>query len=301
MEKEIEKLTSVAQFNSRRGQETLHPLVSVLDQSKSKPITANRYLSEIYVIFLKDFRCEDFQYGRNKYDYQEETLLFMAPGQVFGFDLPDDVKVQPSGWALVFHPDLIKGTSLGRKMDEYGFFSYDAIEALHISDRERQIVLECFRKIREELERSIDKHSKNLIISNIELFLNYCVRFYERQFVTRESVNKDVLTRFESLLKTYFESDLPKTIGIPTVAYCAGELNLSANYFGDLLKKETGTSALEYIQAKVIDLAKERIFDRSKSISEIAFEMGYKYPQHFTRLFKQRVGMSPMDYRSSSN
>jgi AraC-like DNA-binding protein len=153
-------------------------------------------------------------------------------------------------------------------MDEYGFFSYDAIEALHISDRERQIVLECFRKIREELERSIDKHSKNLIISNIELFLNYCVRFYERQFVTRESVNKDVLTRFESLLKTYFESDLPKTIGIPTVAYCAGELNLSANYFGDLLKKETGTSALDYIQAKVIDLAKERISDSSKSISE---------------------------------
>lgn len=300
MGKEIEKLTSVAQFNSRRGQETLHPLVSVLDQTKSKPITANRYLTEIYVIFLKDLRCEDFQYGRNKYDYQEETLLFMAPGQVFGFDLPDDVKIQPSGWALVFHPDLIKGTSLGKRMDEYGFFSYDTTEALHISERERQIVLECFKKIKEELERGIDKHSKNLIISNIELFLNYCVRFYERQFVTRESVNKDVLTRFESLLKTYFESDLPKTLGLPTVAYCAGELNLSANYFGDLLKKETGKSALDYIQSKVIDLAKERIFDRSKSISEIAYEMGYKYPQHFTRLFKQRVGMSPQEYRMAN-
>lgn len=159
-------------------------------------------------------------------------------------------------------------------------------------------MLECFRKIREELERGIDRHSKNLIISNIELFLNYCVRFYERQFVTRETVNKDILTRFESLLKSYFESGLPKTLGLPTVSYCARALNLSANYFGDLLKKETGKSALEYIQAKMIDLAKEKIFDKRKSISEIAYEMGYKYPQHFTRLFKQRVGMSPLEYRS---
>ncbi|MBN8651815.1 MAG: helix-turn-helix transcriptional regulator [Cytophagales bacterium] len=293
----IEKLTSVTQFNSRRGQDTLHPLVNVLDQSKSIPIKAYRQLSEIYVIFLKDLRCEDFQYGRNQYDYQEETLLFIAPGQVFGFDLPGDVLVQPSGWALIFHPDFIKGTSLGRKMDEYGFFSYDVKEALHISKREREIVLECFKKIKEELERGIDKHSKNLIVSNIELFFNYCIRFYDRQFITREHINRDVLTSFENLLKEYFESGLPQTNGLPTVAYFAEKLNLSANYFGDLLKKETGKSALDYIQAKVIDLAKERIFDRSKSISEIAYEMGYKYPQHFTRLFKQRVGLSPLEYR----
>jgi AraC family transcriptional activator of pobA len=296
----IEKLISVTHFNSRRGQETLHPLVSVLDQSKSSPIRAYRQLSEIYVIFLKDLKCEDFQYGRNTYDYQEETLLFIAPGQVFGFDLSEERLVQPTGWALVFHPDFIKGTSLGRKMDEYGFFSYDSKEALHISEREKQIVLECFRKINEELERGVDKHSKTLIVSNIELFFNYCIRFYDRQFITRESLNKDVLTKFESLLKKYFETDQPKTIGLPTVAFCAEQLNLSANYFGDLVKKEIGKSALEYIQAKVIDLAKERIFDRSKSISEIAYEMGYKYPQHFTRLFKQRVGMSPQEYRMAN-
>ena len=275
----------------------MHPLVSVLDQSKSIPIRAYRQLSEIYVIFLKDLKCEDFQYGRNTYDYQEETLLSIAPGQVLGFDLPDEKMVQPTGWALIFHPDFIRGTSLGRKMDEYGFFSYDVKEALHISQRERLIVVECFKKIKEELERRIDKHSKMIIMSNIELFLNYCVRFYDRQFITRELVNKDVLTKFESLLKEYFESDLPKTKGLPTVGYYAEELSLSANYFGDLVKKETGKSALEYIQAKVISLAKDRIFDRSKSISEIAYEMGYKYPQHFTRLFKQRVGMSPQDYR----
>ncbi len=181
----IEKLISVTHFNSRRGQETLHPLVSVLDQSKSSPIRAYRQLSEIYVIFLKDLKCEDFQYGRNTYDYQEETLLFIAPGQVFGFDLSEERLVQPTGWALVFHPDFIKGTSLGRKMDEYGFFSYDSKEALHISEREKQIVLECFRKINEELERGVDKHSKTLIVSNIELFFNYCIRFYDRQFITR--------------------------------------------------------------------------------------------------------------------
>jgi len=296
----IYKLENVAQFNSQRGQETLHPLVSVLDQSKSKPVEAKRYLSEIYIIFLKDVKCEDFQYGRNKYDYQDESLLFIAPGQVFGFDLGAETLIQPRGWALTFHPDFIKGTSLGKKIAEYGFFSYDVTEALHISKRERQIVLECFRKIKEELQRNIDKHTVNVIVSNIELLLNYCLRFYDRQFITRAHLNKDILTRFEGLLKKFYESELPKSLGLPTVWYCANELNLSANYFGDLVKKETGKTALEYIQEKVIDLAKERIFDRSKSISEIAFEMGYKYPQHFTRLFKQRVGMSPQEYRMAN-
>ncbi|MES2797887.1 MAG: helix-turn-helix transcriptional regulator [Bacteroidota bacterium] len=296
MEK-IESLRSVSQFNSRRGQETLHPLVSVLDQSKSVKIQANKYLSELYVIFLKDVRCEDFQYGRNKYDYQEETLLFIAPNQVFGFDLPDEILIQPSGWALVFHPDFIRGTALGRVIKEYGFFSYSVNEALHISSREKQIVLECFQKIKEELERGIDKHSKTLIINNIELFLNYCVRFFDRQFITRENVNKDILNRFEHLLNEYFESNLPQIDGIPSVAYCAEKMNLSANYFGDLLKKETGKSALEYIQNKVIDIAKEKFFDQSKSISEIAYKLGYKYPQHFTRLFKQKVGVSPHEFR----
>lgn len=293
----IEKMRSVTQFNSQRGQETLHPLVSVLDQSKSSPIRRYRYLADIYIIFLKDLKCEDFQYGRNKYDYQEESLLFISPGQVFGFDSGEDKLIQPVGWALVFHPDFIKGTSLGRKIGEYKFFDYDVTEALHISERERQIVIECFRKIREELERGIDRHSKTLIISNIELLLNYCVRFYDRQFITREPVNKDVMVKFENILKEYYQSALPQTKGLPTVAYCAGELNLSSNYFGDLVRRETGVSAMEYIHSKIIDLSKEKIFDKSKSISEIAYEMGYKYPQHFTRLFKQRVGMSPQEYR----
>ena len=293
----IVKLKDVTQFNTERGQVTLHPLVTVLDQSKSKPILATRYFSELYVIFLKDVKCEEFQYGRNQYDYQEETLIFVAPGQVFGFAEKEKM-LQPRGWVLSFHPDLIHGTSLGRQIKNYGFFSYDVNEALHVSNQERQLVLECFKKIRYELKREIDKHSKTLIVSNIELVLNYCVRFYDRQFITRDNLHKDVFTKLEGLIDEYFQSAKPQTLGLPSVSYCAEQLNLSAKYFGDLVKKETGKTAQEYIQEKLIDVAKERICDDSKSISEVAYEMGFKYPSHFTRLFKQRVGQSPNDYRS---
>ncbi|AUD01394.1 helix-turn-helix domain-containing protein [Spirosoma pollinicola] len=296
----IKKVDSVSQFNAKRGQQTLHPLVSVLDQSKSTLIQPARQLSELYIIFLKDAKCSPLQYGRNQYDYQDETLLFIAPGQVFGFDEDVDT-LQPNGWALAFHPDLLRGTSLGKHIKDYDFFSYDVNEALHISDRERQLVLECFQKIQYELDHPIDKHSRTLIVSAIELFLNYCVRFYDRQFITREHLNKDVLVRFEELLDTYFDSDKPQTLGLPSVGYCADQLNLSANYFGELVKKETGKSAKDYIHTKVIEVAKEKVFDASKSISEVAYNMGFKYPQHFTRLFKQHVGQSPNEYRMASN
>jgi AraC-like DNA-binding protein len=269
----------------------------VLDQSKSQAILAGRKISGLYLIFLKDLKCEELRYGRNHYDYEDGTLLFIAPGQVFGFE-EHGKTIQPSGWALVFHPDLIRGTSLGRHIKDYSFFSYDVNEALHLSDRERQIVLECFTKIRYELEHAIDKHSRTLIVSNIELFLNYCVRFYDRQFITRDHLHQDVLARFEGLLDAYFQSDKPQTEGLPTVGYCAGQLNLSANYFGDLVKKESGRSAQEWIQAKVIDVAKEKVLDISKSISEISYEIGFRYPSNFTRLFKQQVGQSPHAYRS---
>jgi AraC family transcriptional regulator, transcriptional activator of pobA len=292
----IKKLESVAQFNAERGQKTLHPLVSVLDQSKSKPIQAARFISGLYIVFLKNVKCAEIKYGRNHYDYQEDTLIFIAPGQVAGFEEEEEF-IQPNGWALGFHPDLIRGTHLGRHIKDYSFFSYDANEALHPSERERQIVLECFNKIQYELEHAIDKHSRTLIATNIELLLNYCVRFYDRQFITRDHIHKGILTRFETMLDDYFKSDKPQTLGLPSVAYCAVQLNLSANYFGDLIKKETGRSAHDYIQEKLIDVAKEKVFDTSKSISEIAYELGFKYPAHFTRLFKQRVGQSPNEYR----
>lgn len=290
------KLESITQFNTERGQETLHPLISILDQSNSHHIPTRLYHSELYVIFLKDVKCEELQYGRNQYDYQEETLIFIAPGQIFGVDKQEKM-IQPKGWALAFHPDLIQGTSLGKNIADYGFFAYAVKEALHISSREKQMILEGFKKIQHELENNIDKHSKTLIVSNIELLLNYCVRFYDRQFITRELLHKDVLTRFERLLNSYFQSDKPQTIGLPTVGYFAKQLNLSANYFGDLIKKETGKSAQEYIQNKVIAIAKERVFDLSKSISQVAYEMGFKYPQHFARFFKQKTGYAPNEYK----
>jgi AraC-like DNA-binding protein len=162
-------------------------------------------------------------------------------------------------------------------------------------------LLDCFAKIKFELEHAVDKHSKTLIATNIELLLNYCVRFYDRQFITRDNANKGILERFETLLKDYFTSDKPQTIGLPSVAYCASDLNLSSNYFGDLIKKETGKSAHEFIQLKLIDVAKERIFDTKKSMSEVAYGLGFKYPQHFSRVFKQYVGVTPQEYRSSVN
>lgn len=295
MEK-IVMMQQVADYNKMLGLETLHPLVSVIDFSKSKEIQHSLKNMSFYAVFLKDVKCGDMRYGKDYYDYQDGTLVFIAPGQVSGVE-NDGSWFQPAGYVLLFHPDIIKGTSLGKKMYEYTFFSYDAREALHLSEKERQMVLDCFAKIEYELQHAIDKHSKTLIASNIELFLNYCMRFYDRQFITRDSVHKGVLEKFEALLNNYFVSGESKVEGLPSVNYCAKELHLSSNYFGDLVKKETGSSAQEYIQSKVIDVAKERIFDFNKSVSEIAYEMGFKYPQHFTRLFKQKVGVTPNEYR----
>jgi len=294
---EIIKLDNVAQYNHMRGVETLHPLITVLDLSKAKPMPAKTFNFGLYAVYLKELNCGELKYGRNQYDYQEGTLVFIAPGQILGVQ-PNVKTFEPKGWALLFHPDLIKGTSLGKQIQDYSFFSYDVNEALHLSDKERQVVLDCFAKIEYELQHAIDKHSKKLIASNIELFLNYCNRFYDRQFITRDNAHQGILEKFENLLNNYFTSEKPAAIGLPSVAYCAGELNLSPNYFGDLVKKETGKSPQEYIQSKIIDVAKERIFDISKSVSEIAYELGFKYPQHFTRLFKQKVGVSPNEYRN---
>lgn len=295
---EIIKLDTIADYNKIRGVETLHPLITVIDASKAKTMPAKTFNFGLYAIYLKELNCGELRYGRNFYDFQEGTLVFVAPGQVMGIQPPPET-VEPKGWAMLFHPDLIKGTALGKHMQDYTFFSYEVSEALHLSEKERQMVKDCFEKIKHEMEQPIDKHSKTLIVSNIELFLNYCTRFYDRQFITREHVHKGVLERFEDLLNSYFSSSKPHDIGLPSVTYCANELNLSANYFGDLVKKETGKSAQDYIQSKVIDVAKERIFDMDKSISEVAYELGFKYPQHFTRVFKQRVGLSPNEYRTN--
>lgn len=294
---DILKLEHIHQYNDRVGYETLHPLVSVIDFSKCLPIEPMRRLFGFYAVFLKDVKCGDLRYGRQYYDYQEGTLVFLAPGQVVEVGNRDQA-VRPKGWGLLFHPDLLKGTSLGRMMKNYTFFSYESNEALHLSDRERQVVFDCLGNIEAELHRGIDKHSKMLITSNIELLLNYCLRFYDRQFITRENVNKDILIRFEELIDDYFQSGKPMNMGLLTVGYCADRLHLSANYFGDLIKKETGRTAQEHIQMKLMDIAKEKVLDPSKTISEISYELGFQYPQHFTRLFKRCVGCTPNEYRT---
>lgn len=292
---------TVNEYNALNNHETRHPSVSVIDFSKANPRSWGgeknvRLQFGLYCIFLKDVKCGDLKYGRNYYDYQEGTLVFVAPGQAL--EIENDGKVyQPMGHALVFHPDLIYGTPLAGLINEYSFFSYNTNEALHLSERERQLVLDCFSKIEYELKQNIDKHSKKLIASNIELFLNYCDRFYDRQFITRENVNSGILAQFEELLNLYFSSDKPQKLGLPSVAYFADQLHLSANYFGDLMKKETGKSAQEQIHLKIIEKAKEKIFDSSKTISQVAYELGFQYPQHFSRMFKNETGYSPNEYR----
>lgn len=294
---DIIRINSVTEYNNLAGQETLHPLVSVIDFAKVKPFAFKKTQLNLFAIFLKDIKCGNITYGINNYDYEEGSLIFISPGQVYGIDSHGE-KRQAAGNAIIFHPDLIHGTSLGKNIKDYTFFSYEVNEALHLSAREREIINDTFGKIRYELEHPIDSHSKTLIVSYIELFLNYSKRFYDRQFNTRSHVNKDLLTRFEKVLDEYFLSEKPLEHGYPSVSYCAEKLFLSPNYLGDLLKKETGKSALEHIQLKLINVAKEKISDTGKSISDVAYELGFKYPQHFTRMFKKQTGISPAEFRN---
>jgi AraC-like DNA-binding protein len=293
---QLYRFNTVSDYNDFNNHDTPHPLVNVIDFSKAEVRTGKKMYFGLYCIVLKDVECGNITYGRNTYDYQKGTLVFISPGQVI--DVQNKTEpYQPMGHGLVFHPDLIHGTSLGKNLSDYSFFSYNTSEALHLSENERKTILDCFSKINFELQQTIDKHSKRLIASNIELFLNYCERFYDRQFITRENANQGILEKFEDLLNDYFVSEKPQSIGLPSVAYFAENCHLSANYFGDLIKKETGKSAQEYIQLKVINIAKERLFDPDKSISQIAYELGFNYPQHFSRMFKEQVGSSPSEYR----
>lgn len=250
----------------------------------------------VYVVFLKASKCGDLRYGCDVYDYAEGTLVFVAPGQVLGEDKPEEV-YQPTGLALVFHPDLLHGTALGQRIGDFSFFLYQANEALHVSEEERRLVLDDFVRIQEELQRPADAHRDRLILIHIELFLQHCARFYDRQFATRKQVNKGTLARFEELVHAYYRSGKAQEEGLATVRHFAQALNLSPSYFGDLVKSQTGRSAQEYLQDHLIAEAKERMHRSDRSVSEVAYELGFKYPQHFTRLFKQRVGHTPNAYR----
>lgn len=293
---EIINLDSVEKYNKLFGLETLHPLVSVVDLSKATQCPRHFTMNYgVYALFLKDLKCGDIRYGRQTYDYQEGTVVSFAPGQVAETEILEGAKLSAHG--LLFHPDFIRGTSLGQEIKTYSFFSYSSNEALHLSDDERNILLDCLYKIELELKRPIDRLSKRLVARHIQLFLDYCMRFYERQFETRTKSNHDVLSRFEDLLDSYFMNGKPLSDGLPTVKYFADKICLSPNYFGDLIKKETGKAPQEYIQTKLLDQAKELVAGTNKPFAEIAYELGFQYSQHFSRVFKKNVGTTPREYR----
>lgn len=297
---DIIDMPMVADYCNFFGVETLHPLVSVVNFADFTPKPNTLKRMGFYCVCLKEAYCGELHYGRTKYDYQDGTLVFSGPGQVLGVA---DGRVLPNakGWALIFHPDLLYGTPLARRMKDYTFFKYESNEALHMSERERHIIKNCILEIKEELEHGIDKHTKQIVASNIETLLNHCVRFYDRQFITREVTNRDVLDKFETTLEQYFESDKPRKVGLPTVKYCAEQVFLSPNYFGDLIKRETGKTAQEYIQIATMNRAKELLAEGEMTIGEIAWHLGFKYPHHLSRIFKKMVGVTPGEYRKQAS
>lgn len=292
-------IDSVDRYNKIFGLETRHPLVSVVDLTKATtwPERA-RFRYEVYALFLKNVKCGNIKYGRQYYDYQDGTIVGFAPGQVADLEMLQNM--QPHAHGILFHPDLIRGTALGQEIRNYSFFSYESNEALHLSEEERQTIMDGLNKIETELRHSIDKHSRRLICANIGLLLDYCMRFYERQFETRREVNKDIIVRFEQLLNDYFIGDTPQKEGLPTVKYFADKVFLSPNYFGDMVRKQTGKTASDYIQDKMIDLAKQALLSSDRTMTQIAYDLGYQYPQHLSRTFKKVVGLTPNEFRAQN-
>ncbi len=300
MEKIIQ-LDSINAYNQIYGLQTIHDNVSVVNLTAATKIVNHMKMNYgIYALYLKCNKTCAIQYGRNTYDYQEGTIVCFAPGQIGEVNTDVD-EVRPEVYGILFHPDYIKGTSLSKKMEKYRFFSYDTTEALHLSEEERKVIMLCLEKIQLELEHKTDKHSKELITMNIELLLNYCIRFYERQFLTREKSNKDVLQKFEKYMNEFFENEASMQKGLPTVKYFASKICLSSNYFGDLIKKETGKTAQEYIQYMIIERAKSYLLDSDYSMGNISAMLGFKYPQHFGRFFKKHTGITPMQYKNRSD
>ncbi|MEL6667735.1 MAG: helix-turn-helix domain-containing protein [Bacteroidota bacterium] len=300
---EIINIETVSQVHKMAGRsEPLHPLISVIkftEEAARKDFDRLKVRSGLYFISLKAGHHCPMVYGRNTYDFESGSMIFIAPNQVMTFESPK-TNASYGTWALVFHPDLIRKSPLGENIDQYNYFSYEANEGLHISEKEKDILFDLLGKIEYELNQNLDKHSQELIIATLELFLKYCDRFYDRQFYTRTNLNKDFVTSFERLLKDYYRSEKPFKLGLPTVKYCGESLNMSPKYLSDLLKKETGKSTQEHIHHFVINKAKNQLLASSSSISELAYDLGFEYPQHFAKVFKRKVGMSPSQYRNAS-
>lgn len=296
--KEI-RIETVQQFNDMHGFETLHPLVSVARMDHQRPMPTEPYTQYcgLYMLFLKETKGCRLSYGRTQYDFDAMTVTSFEPGQKIIVE-PNPDAPSPKWTALVFHPDFLARTSLGQHMSRYGFFSYSSVEALHLSEQEVEIFRGVLNMIQQELHRAIDKHTHELIISNMELLLNYCLRFYDRQFITREEINHKVVKKFERLLKDYIRNNAAHE-GLPTVAYFADKCCLSTGYFGELVKAETGRTAKDFISDHVLLMAKEMLSNDLPSISQVSSELGFEYPQHFVRFFKRLTGKTPSEYRKT--
>ncbi len=295
---DIYRFNTIDSFNKALNIETLHPLISIVDFAKAESnikLDKFKVSAGFYTILYKGNKHCNVKYGRNTYDYQEGTLIFFAPEQVIEFEAASDEK--PIGWGLAFHPDLIRQSNLGKNIKKYSFFEYDTSEALHLSEKEKQILFEIINKIDIELNQNIDKHSQTLIVSNIELLLNYCTRYYDRQFITRTNFNNDFVSKLESVLKHYFDTENLQKQGLPSVKYCAEKLNLSPNYLSDLLKKQTGKNTQEHIHYYLIEQAKNTLLNTDLTVSEISYNLGFDYPQYFSKIFKKKTGYSPIEYR----
>lgn len=298
MSDNIIHIESISQLHRMLGYDKpSHPLITVMDPTRLKvpeEMKEVRIASSFYAIWLKTSDC-GMEYGRNHYDFEEGVLIFTAPQQVISSD--GEVDEDEGGWMLFFHPDLIRKTSLGEKIGQYSFFSYDTYEALHLSDEEKATITRCVENIQQEYEQRIDDHSQSVIVSNIELLLNYCSRYYDRQFNTRTARNKDILARFEQLLRAYYQSDQLSQNGIPTIQYFAEQIHLSPNYLSDLLKKESGRSAKDHINDFIVEKAKYLLLNSNDTISGVAYSLGFNYPHYFSRMFKAKTGYTPQDYR----
>ena len=300
MSNETIRIHTISRLHALLGfEKPKHPLISLIDASRlhvAENEVGAKIISDFYMISLKDKSC-GVEYGRNTFDFEEGVMVFSAPGQTYTTTRAihtGDIH----GWMLYFHPDLIRNTHLGNHIDDYSFFNYDTYEALHLSEDEEKIIDDCIQNIKSEYEQRIDNHSQRVIVSNLDLLLSYCLRFYERQFNTRTSQSKDIVAQFEKDLKTYFATHQNLESGLPSIQYFAEKAHLSKHYFSDLLKKETGRTPKDHINDFVIEKAKNLLLASKDSVSKIAYNLGFNYPHYFTRLFKSKTGYTPVEYRS---
>lgn len=293
----ILKIKNVGDYSHYLGYTDQHPLVSVIDYAEVSPVRHSLNNYSVYGIFFHDESDIDLAYGCGKYDYKKGTVICVAPGQIGGKE-DNGERVMLTGWALLFHPDLLHGTPLEKTIKHYSFFDYRINEALHMTDEEHKIFVSLMRQMRDELHKRHDELQNAIIVGYIELVLNFCQRFYNRQFITRKLENSDILMKFDSLLRSYYEEKKQLQLGIPTVQYCADKLCMSSNYFGDLIKKTTGETASNYIRQYIIRQAKNELVTGAP-IAQVAYELGFEYPQHLSRMFKKQVGLTPSEYCGS--